>query len=179
MQDDVRRIRADEWREYRELRLEALKDSPLAFVEQYETSVRQPDQFWQERVRRAATDRTVAGFVSVNAGRFLGKASCIIEPEVTDHVSAHIVGVYVQPGARGREKGTAGRLIAAAVDWAHREAGAQRVRLFVLDANERAQRFYRRAGFVATGHTMPYPPDPSYVELEMVYRATGTPDDLG
>ena len=31
----VRRIRAEDWLELRRLRLEALKDSPLAFVEQY------------------------------------------------------------------------------------------------------------------------------------------------
>jgi ribosomal protein S18 acetylase RimI-like enzyme len=179
MVDDVRRIRAGEWREYRELRLEALKDTPLAFTEQYETSVRRPDGFWRERVGRSATDGTVAGFVAVNAGRFVGKATCVIEPEVTEHVSAQIVGVYVQPPARGRQAGTATRLIDAAVTWARRDAGADRVRLFVLEVNERAQRFYRRFGFVATGNTMPYPPDPSYVELEMEYRGGGAATGLG
>jgi ribosomal protein S18 acetylase RimI-like enzyme len=168
MADEVRRIRADEWREYRELRLAGLKDTPLAFTEQYESSVRQPDQFWRDRVRRAATDKSVAGFVAVNGGHFTGKTTCVIEAEITDHVSAHIVGVYVQPGARG--SGVAERLIAAAIDWALGGAGADRVRLFVLDANERARRFYRRVGFVETGGTEPYPHDPSYVELEMEYR---------
>jgi ribosomal protein S18 acetylase RimI-like enzyme len=168
MVDEVRRIRAGEWREYRELRLEALKDTPLAFTEQYETSVRRPDEFWQDRTRRAATDKAVAGFVAVNGDHFTGKTTCLIEPDITDHVSAQIVGVYVQPGSRG--DGTADRLCEAAVGWALREAGADRVRLFVLDANERARRFYQRIGFVLTGVTEPYPPDPSYVELEMVYR---------
>ena len=61
-------------------------------------------------------------------------------------------------------------LLAAVIDWAQREAAADRIRLFVLDANERARRFYARAGFVVTGVTESYPHDPSYVECEMEYR---------
>jgi ribosomal protein S18 acetylase RimI-like enzyme len=169
MVDEVRRIRADEWREYRELRLEALKDSPLAFAERYDWSVRQPDEFWRDRVRRSAAGRDVAGFVAVSGGRFVGKTTCLLEPEITDHVSAQIVGVYVQPAWRGRENGTATDLITATLAWAREDASADRIRLFVLDANERAYRFYRRVGFVETGHTEPYPPDPSYMEREMAY----------
>jgi ribosomal protein S18 acetylase RimI-like enzyme len=175
MMYEVRRIRADEWREYREFRLEALKDTPLAFIERYESAVCQPDGFWRERVARSAGGETVAGFVAVNGDRFVGQAACIVEPDVTDHTSTQIVGVYVTPAWRGRERGTAADLTAAAVAWARQDAAADRIRLFVLDVNERARRFYRRVGFVETGVTEPYPPDPSYVELEMAYGGGAVP----
>jgi ribosomal protein S18 acetylase RimI-like enzyme len=160
----VRRVRADEWRDYRTLRLEALKDSPLAFVEQHDEVLTRPDTFWRERVGNAATGTGSCTLVAVADGRLVGKASCFIEPGQT----AHVVGVYVTPGWRGR--GVADELIAKVVDWARDEAWAARIRLYVLDVNERAYGFYRRIGFVETGATMAYPPDSSYTEVELEYR---------
>jgi GNAT superfamily N-acetyltransferase len=161
---EVRRIRADEWRKYRELRLEALKDSPLAFVEQYGDSIAQAERFWRDRVDHGAAGRASCIFVAVHAGRFIGKAACLVEPEST----AHVVGVYVTPRWRGTD--VAGALLGAVLEWAREEAGATRVRLFVMTTNNRAAAFYRRIGFVPTGATMAYPPDPTLTEQEMEYR---------
>jgi ribosomal protein S18 acetylase RimI-like enzyme len=74
MRQEVRRVRAGEWRQYRELRLEALKDSPLAFVEQYEDALARADQFWRDRVDRGAAGQTSSTFVAVRAGRFVAEA---------------------------------------------------------------------------------------------------------
>jgi ribosomal protein S18 acetylase RimI-like enzyme len=167
MDYEVRRIRAGEWRPYRELRLEALKDSPLAFVEQYDESLAQPDQFWQDRVERSATGGASSTFVAVRDGRFIGKASCFVETGVTEYVSAHIVGVYVTPQFRGT--GVAEALVTAVIRWAQDEPRADRIRLFVIETNDRATAFYRRIGFVPTGATMAYPPNPSYTEHEFAY----------
>jgi ribosomal protein S18 acetylase RimI-like enzyme len=165
---EVRRIRASEWRRYRELRLEALQDSPLAFVEQYRESLAQPDQFWQDRVERAAAGSTSSMFVAIRAERFVAKASCFVESDITQYVSAHVVGVYVTP--QSRAEGVADALLAAVIGWAQDEAHANRIRLFVMQTNDRAVAFYRRIGFVTTGATMAYPPDPTYSEHEMEYR---------
>jgi ribosomal protein S18 acetylase RimI-like enzyme len=167
---EVRRVTADDWVEYRRLRLEALQDSPLAFVEQYHESVVQPESFWQERVGRSIEGTTSAMFVAEVAGTLVGKASCFLEP---DGVSAHIVGVYVTPGLRGQ--GVADAVVRAAMAWAGAEAGASRIRLFVTEANERALAFYRRLGFAPTGITMAYPPDPRITEyeLETITRSSG------
>ncbi|MEV8517274.1 GNAT family N-acetyltransferase [Dactylosporangium sp. NPDC051484] len=168
MDHEVRRIRASEWRQYRELRIEALQDSPLAFVEQYQESLAQPDQFWQGRVERSATGTASSTFVAVHAGRFVAKASCFVESDVSEYVSAHIVGVYVTP--RFRAQGVADALMAAVIRWAQEEPHADRIRLFVIETNDRAAAFYRRIGFVPTGVTMAYPPNPAYTEHEMEYH---------
>jgi len=165
----VRRIEADEWEPFRRLRLEALKDSPLAFVEQYEESLAEPEEFWRNRVHLSATDDDRTTVVAVHDGRFIGKASCFVDPQVTDARAGHLFGVYVTPAARGT--GVAESVVEAALRWAYEEAGVDRVRLFVTEINERAAAFYRRLGFERTGHTMAYPPEPTYLEHEMQRRA--------
>ena len=56
----IRSIRSDEWRQVKELRLDALRDpvAHLAFLETYEDAVSKPDGFWQERASGAAVDAT-------------------------------------------------------------------------------------------------------------------------
>lgn len=168
MDREVRRIRAGEWRQYRELRLEALKDAPFAFEEQYAESVAQADRFWQGRVERGAAGAEAGLFVVARGARFVAKATCFVESDVADRVSAQVVGVYVTPPERGR--GVAEELMTAVIRWARAEPGADRIRLFIVETNARAAAFYRRIGFAATGVTVAYPPDPAYAELEMEYR---------
>lgn len=173
MDYEVRRIRVPDWPEYRRLRLEALLNSPLAFVEQYADSADQPDEFWQQRVERGALSDQTALFVAAMPAGFVGKTGCFVEQDIPDQVSVHVYGVYVTPAWRGSEAATG--LLAAAVGWAREHARADRIRLYVLADNVRAAAFYRRVGFVETGGTMAYPPDPRYTELEMEYRGVAAP----
>ncbi len=168
MDFDIHRIRAQEWPKYKRLRLEALKDSPLAFVEQYDESLVQPDGYWQARVQRSADGTAMGTFVAEHDGGFVAKATGFVETDITDHVSVHVVGVYTTPAWRGR--GAADAVMAAVIDWARQEAEADRIRLFVTDGNDRATGFYRRLGFRDTGTTMVYPPDPNLLEREMHYQ---------
>ncbi|MEU8817430.1 GNAT family N-acetyltransferase [Actinoplanes sp. NPDC048796] len=87
-------------------------------------------------------------FVAASDGGFVAKATCFTEPPSG---SAQVVGFYVTPRFRG--SGVAGDLMAVVKRWAREEAGADRLRLFVVRGNERATAFYRRAGFTATGVT--------------------------
>jgi RimJ/RimL family protein N-acetyltransferase len=76
-----------------------------------------------------------------------------------------LISMWVEPPRRGTS--TATDLVDAVVDWA-RAAGARSVGLWVTRDNERAQRFYRRAGFVVTGDVQPLPSDPCKDEIRMV-----------
>ena len=68
--------------------------------------------------------------------------------EVVERRQAHLVGVFLRDGHRGKGVGEA--MFAVAVRWA-REAGVERVRLYVNEGNGRAAAFYRRVGFVGSG----------------------------
>ncbi|XVV16114.1 GNAT family N-acetyltransferase [Actinoplanes sp. CA-131856] len=149
MSPQVRRVRSGEWRLYRELRLAALRDAPAAFEERYADLLAWPDDAWRERVEDGASGDEESMFVAVLDGRFAAKATCFTE---STGASAQVVGVYVVPHLRG--SGVAGDLMAAVIRWAREEAGVDRLRLFVMRANERAAAFYRRTGFAATGLTV-------------------------
>ncbi len=155
----VERLREDDWRRWRELRLEMLRDTPIAYLETLAEAERLGEAQWRARTRRAAQG---AGFVAVDpgSGRWVGTMSAY-EPEPGVAV---LVSVYVAPGWRGGSAAPA--LLEACAAWA-RGRGHRTLRLLVHEDNVRAVAFYARRGFVATGHREPYPLDRSRDELEM------------
>jgi hypothetical protein len=77
----VRRTTADEWREFRELRLEALLDSPTAFGQTHEQALAHPDELWQERAQTNATSDVPASMygpttTTGDAASMSGRGSC-------------------------------------------------------------------------------------------------------
>jgi len=175
----VRAIQAEEWRRVRDLRLEALKDpvADLAFFETYAQSAARSESYWRERAAGAAEGaRERQQFIAeTGGGEWVGSVTVLVEHagarDVFGHVvaraQAHIVGVFVRPEYRGGAVGVTGELFDAALKWAW-ATGAERVRLFVHERNTRARAFYRKAGFVAIGVSLPGPAGVGGRELEYV-----------
>ncbi|MFJ8083294.1 GNAT family N-acetyltransferase [Streptomyces sp. NPDC096205] len=173
----VRALRAEEWQRAKELRLLALRDpvAPIAFLETYEEAVERPDSFWQERAVRSGEGAPGARQFIAEAGDgdWVGTFALLVEEAGStdwagfpvERNQGHVVGVFVRQDWRGGEVSTA--LLDAAVGWAW-ERGLERVRLIVHEDNTRAQAFYRRAGFVPSGVTVPLPQAPGEKELEFV-----------
>lgn len=169
----MRRVAADDWRRYREIRLEGLREAPTAFARTHREEAERPDDFWRDRVTGSATGDRRATFVAVAGGRIVGTSSGVVEDEITEHWSVQVVAVYTTPAFRGGAVGASGRLLDSVLGWAYRDAAADRVRLYVMDTNDRAREFYRRHGFRASGEHIPYPLDPALREEEMVHRPDG------
>ncbi|MCF4122696.1 GNAT family N-acetyltransferase [Antribacter sp. KLBMP9083] len=154
----VRRVRADEWQQVRDLRLRALQDevAAIAFVDSYEEALARPDAFWQERAARAAAGDAACQVVAVVDGDWVGTVTVLVSSagrsddpgNAARGARASLVGVYVDPRHRGT--GVVETLLAEAVAWA-RSLGLDDVRLHVHEDNGRAQAAYRRCGFVLTG----------------------------
>ncbi|WP_037857250.1 GNAT family N-acetyltransferase [Streptomyces sp. NRRL S-340] len=173
----VRAIRADEWPAVKALRLEALQDpvAHLAFLETYADAAARPDSFWQDRAAGAAEGATeVRQFIAEGPdGQWVGTVTLLMEEAGTtdwagfpiEQRQGHVVGVYVRPEHRGC--GLTEVLFDEALRWAW-ETGAERVRLIVHEDNGRAQRFYRRVGFLPSGRTVPLASAPGADELEYV-----------
>ncbi|MFF7314874.1 GNAT family N-acetyltransferase [Streptomyces sp. NPDC008137] len=172
----IRSVRADEWPAAKELRLAALRDpvAHLAFLETYEEAVAKPDSFWQERTARACEGSDAVQQIIAEApdGQWVGTLTVLVEePGTTDWAGfeverkqGHVVAVFVRPEERG--SGLTEVLFDAALEWSWAQ-GLERVRLIVHEENGRAQRFYRRAGFVPSGVTVPLG-DAGERELEFV-----------
>jgi GNAT superfamily N-acetyltransferase len=172
----IRSVRADEWPAAKELRLAALRDpvAHLAFLETYEEAAARPDSFWQERTAGAAEGADARQQIIAEGpdGQWVGTLTVLVEePGTTDWAGfpverkqGHVVGVFVRPEERG--SGLTEVLFDAALEWAWGR-GLERVRLIVHEENGRAQRFYRRAGFVPSGLIVPLG-DAGERELEFV-----------
>ncbi|MFE9773802.1 GNAT family N-acetyltransferase [Streptomyces sp. NPDC005931] len=173
----IRSVRAEEWPAVRELRLAALADpvAHLAFLDTYQEAAARPDSHWRERTANAAEGATGAQQFVAEAGdgRWVGTVAVLVEEAGTtdwagfpvERRQGHLVGVYVRPELRG--SGVTEALFDAALEWAWGR-GAERVRLIVHPENTRALRFYRRAGFVESGVTVPLDGEPGVREVEMV-----------
>jgi GNAT superfamily N-acetyltransferase len=136
---EIRRVRADEWRELRDLRLQALQDSPDAFWTLYEEAVERSDTEWHEWT-------TFPCHVALEDGRLVGMVAAFAHED--DPRTAELIAMFVTPEARGRGIGAA--LVDAQLAWARSE-GFERVSLMVNVERTSAFRLYERSGFRDTG----------------------------
>lgn len=143
MELSVRRLGPDDARAYRDLRLEALADTPVAFGESIAEAKDRPVADWQALF---AGERTFFGVFDQN--RLVGCANYLPQRgEKTQHLG-WLFGVYVSP--KGRGKGASDLLIGAVLAHARGE-GALQVHLGVWTENGPALRLYERFGFSTYG----------------------------
>jgi ribosomal protein S18 acetylase RimI-like enzyme len=158
----IRRLRADEWRRWRETRLRMLRDDQDFFSTRYDDMVREPDATWRDWAAEAAAGEQKTLFVAEEDGRWLGVVGAFVR---IDPSEVQLISMWVDTQARGR--GIAQALIRSVAGWA-RERGADRVVLFVQEANAPARALYERAGFRATGDRAPVSAGRSAFKLVLV-----------
>lgn len=164
----VRRTTEDEWRDFRELRLEALLDSPTNYGQTHEQALALSDLMWRDRSMVVATSDEQAFYVAADdaTGRLVGMWGVV--PHLRRAGVWLIIGVYVRPEARGTD--VSRRLNQACIEFA-RGTDAKELILDVRDDNDRARRFYAREGFVETGFKEPQHLFPSHDSIEMRYES--------
>ena len=156
-------IGQDDWRELRALRLEMLRDTPMAYIETVQQAEALGQGEWAFRAARCGQPGSLGvAAVEDDTGRWVGTMSAYLAgPEV-----ANLVTVYVTPAHRGT--GVTDLLLDSVLSWVARQDDVRTLALLVHEQNGRAAAFYARRGFRASGRTEPYPLDPSQRELEMV-----------
>jgi GNAT superfamily N-acetyltransferase len=165
----IRRITTDDVDTYRDIRLRALRDAPSAFASTYDVESRRPRDAWVERVALCARGGSNAVFLAFGEdGTCIGLAGGKDDDLGADR---QLISMWVEPSQRGTR--VAAELVDAVVAWAEAH-GATSIGLWVTRDNERAQRFYERMGFVATGDVQPLPSDPCKDELRMVRALSAT-----
>lgn len=66
-----------------------------------------------------------------------------------------------------RRTGLGSKLLDEVYQWA-KDLGHSDLHLMTTSTNAAAIRFYQRYGFILTGATEPYPPDPKLISYEMI-----------
>ena len=155
----VRQLRPDEWQTARDVRLRALQESPDAFASSYAEEIERPDSWWEEGARK------LAWFVAEDGKNVVGVAAGM---PVDEH--CEVISMWLDPEHRGR--GAADDLVAAVAAWAGAR-GATGLCLAVAADNDRARRFYERAGFVATqaGEALRSRPSVCTTEMRLEFGA--------
>ena len=157
----VRRVVAQDWPALRALRLEALEDTPIAYLETLEAAQRAGEEDWRARALRGAEGGDSVQVLAFDRDE-RPVATCV---GFVGSGRAWLAAVYVTPAWRGR--GLLEPLVGRVAAWS-REQGQDRLALEVHEDNARARAAYARLGFRDTGLRRPYPLDPSGDELEMV-----------
>ncbi|SFW55493.1 GNAT family N-acetyltransferase [Amycolatopsis australiensis] len=130
----IRIVGPDDWAEWRDLRLAALRDAPSAFTATLADWHDAPERRWRDRL--ANSFNVVADL----DGRAVGMATGFPRDGEVE-----LGTLWVAPHARGRGVGEA--LVRAVLSWAQ----DRRVTLRVADHNTAAEALYRRLGFTGYG----------------------------
>lgn len=132
----LRAMTADDWQQWRPVRLAALADAPEAFGSRLVDWADAPESRWRTRLSiPGALD-----LVAYDGEHAVGMASGVSG----EGDRAELISMWVDPAARGR--GVADALIDAVARWAV-ETGADVLELAVMPDNARARRTYARLGF--------------------------------
>lgn len=151
----VRRVASSTWADFRQVRLDALRESPEAFSATRAEEEALDEAAWLERVRRsprfvAERDGAVVGTASVGSHRTQDGAEGALLEDLTDAgeaesaTIAEIYGLWVTPTARGT--GVATALVDAACQQA-RDDGRSHIVYWVSTSNGRAVAFASGLGF--------------------------------
>jgi ribosomal protein S18 acetylase RimI-like enzyme len=133
---------------YRDLMLEAYAGAPDAYTATAEERAAEPDSWWRQRVADPAGSTLCWGAFD-DGDTLVGSVALEFGTRPKARHKALLIGMYVQPAARGRGLGDA--LLRAALQAAQARDGIRVVNLTVTEGNAAAIALYRRHGFVAWG----------------------------
>jgi GNAT superfamily N-acetyltransferase len=147
---EVRRVRPEEWRALRDVRLRALADAPSAFETRYEEARLRPDGRWIDSAAASADGDRQAMFLAWDGDEVVGIAGTYVEPDG----NRWLISMWTDPAQRGRGVGRG--LVEAVVAFA-RAAGSTELLLEVTSGNDAAHALYRACGFEDDGPGLPHP----------------------
>lgn len=141
----IRRLHIADARDFRALRLRALREHPEAFTSSFEEAVHRP---LEDSVRRLAPDADERFWGAFDGEMLVGMVGLHPEQSAKTRHKAKVVAMYVAPEHTRRGIGKA--LLHALVAQA-RTDGLESLTLTVTAGNHEAERLYADVGFVSFG----------------------------
>jgi RimJ/RimL family protein N-acetyltransferase len=131
---------------FRELRLGALLDSPIAFTADYQKNLNHPPKYWEDLLTMQSDKSTI--FLAAHESNLIGMTGIARDSSPKTRHGTWIWGVYVKPEWRGLH--IAEELIKSCFTWA-RARKIVVAKLGVSAVNQPAIRCYERCGFKTFG----------------------------
>jgi len=137
---EIIKLEESRWKEYKSLRLFALKNENFAFLSKYEDELKLKPKDWKKRI--------FSGIFAQENEKLIGTVACVFsKKEKTKHV-AELVALYVLPDYR--KKGVAKKLLNYFVQGC-KENNIKKIKLDVISKNIPAKKFYLKNGFKIVG----------------------------
>lgn len=140
---NLRQLRPDDWRDLRDIRLEALRDHPGSFFARLEEVTRRTQADWVAML----ANPDMASFGLFDGEALAGLTAIYLDKSDPSGATAALGSSFIRPAWRGR--GFAARCYAERLAWA-RERGVARVTVGHRASNEPSRRAMIAAGFVET-----------------------------
>lgn len=138
----ITKLSPNRWQDYKNLRLEAVEDSPQSFFNTVEEINAQSDESWQEKI-------TNVFFAVDDADKLVGMAGYYCDTrEKLAHI-AKVVSVYVSPDYRSKGAGRA--LLMAVIEDAKAKPQVKKLQLEVITTQVAAFKLYESLGFKKIG----------------------------
>jgi RimJ/RimL family protein N-acetyltransferase len=141
----IRRIRVGEGELFKQIRLDAVRESPAAFGSTYESMSRRTPESWTRQADSSAQGPDRATFLAFSGDKPVGIMALYRIEEGSD--VGELLQVWVSP--EYRSQALAAEITDAVFDWAG-ESGFRTVVAAVAKENARALRFYEKYGFRPT-----------------------------
>ena len=150
----------NDWPRLRSIRLSALQDDPLAFLETYERAVAYDEQRWRQEFLSSEWN------VTLLRGQDIGLVGVAREPYMSSR-ECDLTFLWIAP--RFRRSGAGSLLVRTVLDRL-RDSGVHTVWLYLLNGNEAARHLYERFGFQATNERYPIQGNPQRIQERMRLR---------
>ena len=141
MEITLGKLPEEEWKKYKEIRLEALKNDSIAFGSSYEEEINRPESHWR--------NRTVGAVFAFSGEKIIGLMSYKDEDRPKTKHKSGIYSVYVKPDYRG--KGVGKKLLEETLRLIKLNEEIIKVNLTVNPSQISAVKLYESFGFKAVG----------------------------
>jgi len=138
---EITKLSPDKWKDYRDLRLEALQNEPIAFGASYEEELTLTKEIWQRRIGDA--------FFALKDDKPIGMVVIILSDKIKTKHIAHIFAMYVKE--EYRNQGIGSKLIARAIEYAEESKDIRKIKISVNPEQSYATKLYKKYGFKNVG----------------------------
>lgn len=146
---EIVKLTSEEWRQYKQLYLEALQSEPHAFRHSYEDEIELPDSEWKNRMNSFVKENScILLFASYN-GRFAGTMTARWGSTNKVRHIATIETFYVSKEYRA--KGVGKKLFESMINFLHFRKNVLKIKLAVVTGQEAAVKLYKSFGFRQIG----------------------------